>query len=89
MDEALPTTCWVEFINKKKFAEVALNEDISAFVVYVSSLSLKLITIHPAQEVQITLLLTKKVTIPVKYLDFAKVFSEKSAVKLCKRFDLN
>ena len=36
-------------------------------------------TIYPAREVQLALLLAKKVTVPTKYLDFVDVFLEKSA----------
>ena len=36
-------------------------------------------TIYPAEKVQIALLLAKKVTILVKYLDFANIFLKKSA----------
>ena len=36
-------------------------------------------TIYPARKAQLALLLAKKVTVPVKYLYFANVFSEKSA----------
>ena len=36
-------------------------------------------TIHTTKKDQIALLLAKKVTVLAKYLDFANVFSEKSA----------
>ena len=50
-EEALPTTRRVELINKKEFAKAALDENIEAFMVYVSSLSLRSkMTIHPARE---------------------------------------
>ena len=35
--------------------------------------------IHLAREAQLTLLLAKEVIVPIEYLDFANVFSEKSA----------
>ena len=38
--EALPTIKRVEFINKKKFAKVALDEKSKTFVIYVASLNL-------------------------------------------------
>ena len=47
--KTLPTTQWVELINKKKFTKATLNENVKAFVVYVAFLSLE-ITIYPAQE---------------------------------------
>lgn len=45
--------------------------------------------IHQAWKAHITLLLAKKVTVLDEYLDFAKVFSKKSATELPKRFDTN
>ena len=47
-------------------------------MVYISFLGSK-ITIHPAREAQMALLLVEKVTVLAKYLDFTDVFSEKSA----------
>ena len=48
-EDALPTTRRVELIDKKEFAKAALDENIKAFVVHVSSLSLgSKMTIHPA-----------------------------------------
>ena len=89
-EEALPTTQKVKLIDKKKFAKVALDENIKAFVVYVSSLSLgSKMTIHPAWEAQIASLLAKKVTVPVEYSDFADVFSKKSAEVLPERTGIN
>ena len=47
--EALPTTQRVVLIDKKEFAKAALDKNIEAFVVHVSSLSLRSkMTIHPA-----------------------------------------
>ena len=65
--EALPTIKRVELIDKKEFAKAALNENVEAFVVHVTSFSLYLgptMSIHPARKAQIALLLTEKVTIP-------------------------
>ena len=36
--EALPTTKWVELIDKKKFAKAALDEESETFMVYVAAL---------------------------------------------------
>ena len=47
-------------------------------MLHVSSLRLT-ITMHLVRKVQLALLLAKKVTVPTRYLDFADVFSEKSA----------
>ena len=46
-------------------------------------------TIYLAQEAQIALLLVKEVTILEKYLDFADIFSKKSAKVLCERTKIN
>ena len=46
-------------------------------------------TIHPAREAQLASLLTKEVTVPVEYSDFADVFSEKSANVLLERIEAN
>ena len=75
--EALPTTQRIQLIDKKEFAKAALDENIKAFVIHVSSLSpVSKITIYPAREAQIVLLLAGKVTVPAKYSDFADVFSK-------------
>ena len=57
-------------------------------MVYVSSLGLR-ISIHPARKAKLALLLTKKVIVPVKYLDFADVFLKKSANILLKQTNAN
>ena len=87
---ALLTTQRVELINKKKFAKVALNKNIEAFVVHVSSLSLgSKMTIHLAWKAQIALLLAREVTVLAEYLDFANIFSKESTKVLPKRTDIN
>ena len=86
------TTKRVEIINKKKFAnKVVLDENVKAFMVHVTSISLSKpnILIHPARKVQIASLITKEVKIPTKYSDFADVFSEKKALVLPKQTNLN
>ena len=81
--DALPTTQRVELIDKKEFAKAALDENIEAFVIHVSSLSLgSKMTIHPAREDQIALLLAEKVIVPAEYSDFADIFSKESAEML-------
>ena len=63
-EKALPTTRRVEFIDKKEFAKAALDENIEAFMVHVSSLNLgSKMTIHPGWEAQIASLLAKEVTV--------------------------
>ena len=53
-------------------------------MVHISSLRLK-INIHPARKAQLVLLLTKKVTVPTEYSNFADVFLEKLANVLPER----
>ena len=74
----LLTTCQIKIINPKEFAKAALDENVEAFVMHVSSLQSK-ITIHLARDAQLALLLAKKVIVPAKYSDFANVFLEESA----------
>ena len=89
-EKALSTTQKVELINKKEFAKAVLDQNIEAFVVYMSSLSLKSkITIYPAWKAQIALLLNKEVTIPAKHSDFANVFSKKLAEVLQECTEIN
>lgn len=45
--------------------------------------------IHLAYKAQTALLIAKKMTILIKYLDFIDFFSRKSATKLLKYFDIN
>ncbi len=52
--EALPTISWVELIDKREFARVALDKNSETFVVYVSALEAT--TIHPSQVAQIAAL---------------------------------
>ena len=86
----MPTTQRVELIDKKKFAKVALDENINDFIVHVSSLSLKSkMTIYPAWKAQIASLLVEKVTVPAKYLDIANIFSKKSAKMLPEYIRIN
>lgn len=67
----------------------ALDLDKKIFVIDIVSLNLGQITIYPAWEAEITLLVGEGVTVLVKYLDYANVFSKKTAVKLPKRLDIN
>ena len=88
--ETLPTTQRVEPINKKEFAKAALDKHIEAFVVHVSFPGLESkMTIHPARKAQIALLLAEKVPVPIKSLDFADVFSKKSAEVLSEHTGIN
>lgn len=47
--ETLVTTRRVEFIDRKDVAKTVLYENIEAFIVHISSLNLRSITIHSAQ----------------------------------------
>ena len=88
--EVLPTTRKVELINKKEFAKAALDINIEAFVVHMSSLSLRSkMTIHLAWEAQIASLRAKKITVPTEYSDFADVFSKESGEMLPERSGIN
>lgn len=78
----------IQLIDYKKFAAAALDLSKKVFVIYVVYLGAK-ISIHPAQEAQIALLLAKKFIILNKYLDFTYVFSKILSVKLSKRSDIN
>ena len=60
----------MELIGKKEFAKAALDENVEAFVIHIASLNLRSkMSIHPAWEASIALLLTEEVTIPAEYLD--------------------
>ena len=87
--EALPTTKWVEIIDKKKFARAAFDENVKAFIMHVTSFSLNLMSIHPAKKAQIALLIAEEVKIPNDYLDFSDVFSKEKALLLPEIIDLN
>ena len=76
-------------IDKKEFAKAALDKNIEAFVVYITSLNLSSILIHPARKAQITLLLAEEVKIPTEYSDFLDIFSEKKALVLPELTKLN
>lgn len=78
--KTLPTTKQVEIIDKKKFTKVALDENVEAFLMQVTFLSLSLMTIYLAREVQIPLLLFEKVEVLTKYSDFSNVFSEEKVL---------
>ena len=68
---------------------MVLKKNIEVFVVYVTSLSLNLMPIHPVKKAQIALLVTKKIKIQTKYLDFLDIFLKKKALILSKIIKLN
>ena len=86
--KALPTTKWVELINKRKFAKIALNEKSETFVVHIASLNL-VPRIHPDREAQIAFLLTEDIKIPDEYSDFTNVFLEEKVLVLLECTELN
>ena len=86
--KALPTTKRVELINKKEFAKAALDEKSETFVAHVASLNLAP-GIHLDRAAQIASLLIEEVKIPDEYSDFTDVFSEKKALVLPERTELN
>ena len=88
MDEALLTIQQIKIINKKKFAKAALDKNFKIFVIHVAFLNLAP-GILLDREIQIASLLTKKVKIPDKYLDFTNVFSEKKVLVLSEHTELN
>ena len=88
--KALPTIKQVEFINKKKFAKVALDENFKTFIIYMASFNLTLASrTHSDKTAWIPSLFTKKVKILEKYLDFANVFLEEKNLVLPKRIKFN
>ena len=87
-EKALPTTRWVELIEKKEFAKAALDENVKAFVVHVASFTSKM-SIHPARKAQIALLIAKEVTMPAENSNFADVFAKESAEVLPERTGIN
>ena len=74
-------------MNKKKFAKVILNKNIEPFIIYINTLLT--IVIHQAIEVQITLLLAKKVKFLAEYSDFSDIILEKKALVLLEIAKLN
>ena len=87
-EKAFPTTCQVKIFNRKKIAKAVLDENVETLIVYISSLRSKM-SLYLAREIQLALLLTKKVTVSIKYSDFANVFLQKSANILSKRTGVN
>ena len=57
----------------------ALDENVKAFVVHVTSLSFNSIPIHLAQKAQIASLVIKMVQITSEYLDFSDAFTEEKS----------
>lgn len=59
-----------------------------AFILQMSFLKTKIL-IYPVWETQITLILVEEVTVLAEYLEYANIFSKKSAVELPQRTDID
>ena len=86
--KALPTIRQVKLINQKEFAKVALDKNIEVFMIYISSLRLRII-IHLVKKASMALLLSEKVTILAEHSDFANMFLEESANLLLEQTKVN
>ena len=88
--KALPTTNWVELIDKKEFAKAELDENSETFVVHVAMLEAET-SIHLSRPAQIAALQWDKasIEIPVKYSDYADVFSSDLAMELPENIGIN
>ena len=53
--EVLPTTSWVELINKREFAKAALDKNYEIFVVHIAALETE-VSIYPSPIAQIATL---------------------------------
>lgn len=67
---------------------VALNLGKELLVMHMAYLKAKM-SIYSIQKVQIAMLLTEKIIILAKYLDFTHIFLKKSAAKLFKTSEIN
>lgn len=69
---------------------MALDLNKKVFIIYITTITSK-INIHPARKAKIVLLKAKKalITIPAKYLNFAKIFLGKPAKVLPKHTKIN
>lgn len=87
--KSLPTTKKIELIDKKKSAKIALNKNVEAFGLYITSPTLVSIPISLGKNAQIVLLIAQEMKILAKYLDFLNVFSNKKALVLFELTKLN
>ena len=99
-EETLPTTRRVELVKKKKFVAATLNAEYEIYIVYVASFnSISLIAslgstpldVHSSQKPQISSLIAEEALtkVPIKYSDFADVFSLDLASKLPEYTGIN
>ena len=91
--KALPTTKRIELIDKKEFAKAALDEESETFVVHVAALEATLagMAIYPSRAAQILALIQDKALtkVPLKYADYADVFSFDLAMELSENTGIN
>ena len=87
------TTKQIKLIGKKKFASTALDQGYETFIVYVAFLESpsQESDVHPFCRAQIAALVVNEslTSIPIKYSDFADVFSPELASKLLKHIGIN
>ncbi len=97
--EALPTTNWVELIDKREFAKAALDGNSKTFVVHVATLEISTtMPIHPSRAsqlwddpAQVAALQWDKIPteIPAEYSDYSNVFSSDLAIELPENTGMN
>lgn len=79
----------MEPIAKRNVAKLASNKDVEIFIAYANFLNSKFMTIDLAKEVQITLLLIKKVILRIEWANFIDIFSKKLRKMLPKNTGIN
>lgn len=72
-------------MSKNKFRKIVLDENKKMFVIHITFLSI----LYMAKKVQIIFLLTKKIKIQDKPLDYTDILLEEKAVVLLEIIDLN
>lgn len=66
-----------------------MDENVKAFVIYITSLRIGLILIYLAKKAQIAFLIAEKLKILAKYLIFLDIFLEKKTLVLLELIKLN
>ena len=89
--EALPTTRWVELINKHEFDKAALDKNSETFVVHVAALEVLEPAVNPSWAPLLAALQQDKALtkIPLEYADYADVFSSDLAMELPENTGIN
>ena len=96
-EKALPTTRYVELIDKKEFTAATLDPENETFVVHVASLNSiaspksSLLNFHPFHRSQIAGLIDKKASTKVlkKYVDFVNILSLDLTSELSEHIGIN